>query len=46
MIWKNNKWRSHDYKKVVECFDEKTKEFKYAKSKEIKIKDEEEEEDK
>ena len=43
MIWKNNKWRSHDYNKVVECFDEKTKEFKYAKSKEIKIKDEDEE---
>tara|TARA_B100001093_G_scaffold135839_1_gene128360 strand:+ start:3431 stop:4015 length:585 start_codon:yes stop_codon:yes gene_type:complete len=43
MIWKNNKWRSHDYKKIVECFDERTKEYKYAKGKEIKIKDEDEE---
>jgi len=44
LIWKNNKWRSHDYKKIVECFDERTKEFKYAKGKEIKIKDEDEDE--
>jgi hypothetical protein len=30
MIWKNNKWRSHDYTKIVEHFDESTREYKNA----------------